>query len=170
MLVTVWARNKLPDTAGRRSGDSGGSSCVGTGLFSARTLSGCMVTGRMESPLRRCRTMLRLHEVSRRTAVLLGFVVGAVRRRAKNSSTVLGMGRCGTMDLNDRDSQGQPFTRGHVSNRTSRPRPQLGHAAGSGFAGPFASSNSEFFTNPLDHVVQVSRCAADARSILHLHR
>ena len=89
--------------------------------------------------------MLGLHEVSRRSASLVGCVVGAVRRRAKNSSMVLGMGRSGVSDLDERDSQGQPFTRDHVSISTSRPPLQLGHAAGSGFAGPFASGDSESF-------------------------
>ena len=89
--------------------------------------------------------MLGPHEVSRRSASLVGFVVGAVRRRAKNCSIVLGMGRSGTMDLDDRDSQGHPCTRGHVSKRTSRPRPQLGHAGGSDFARPVGSGGSAPF-------------------------
>ena len=114
-------------------------------LWHARTLCDCIATGRFESQIRRWRTMLGIHEVSRRIAALRGFVVVALPRRAENSSMRWRIGRSGTIDVDDRDSQGHPCTRGKVPSRTSRPRAQRGHAVGSGVTGPCASDASQPF-------------------------
>ena len=100
---------------------------------------------RIESPAPRCRTVCRLHEVSRGTASLVRWVVGWLRRRAEISSIVWGMRRLDAMELDAAHAQGQPFIRRQLSTRTSRPRLQLGHAAASGRAEPFTSAEPALF-------------------------
>ena len=133
------AAGHWPDSVGRRSGRSCGSGCDAASSIGARTLSGCVVMGRIRLPPGWGRAVSGLHEVSRGSAPLGCWVGSSLRRRAENASIVLGMRRSDATDLDNSDPQGQPLIRGHVSTRTSRPRLQLGHGTGSGLVEFFAS-------------------------------